>query len=75
MVVLLTLFIALITRLVSWYLFDTGIKQRILQAIKKLQTLRKANDFPKTHQGEIDVLEDELENICQNITQPESETA
>jgi CHASE3 domain sensor protein len=75
LVVLLTLFIALITRLVSWYLFDTGIKQRILQAVEKMRNLRKADDTVKKHKEEIDILEEEIENICRvinaNSTKPE----
>lgn len=67
LVIFLTIVIAFITRLLSWYLFDTGVKQRIEQAVEKLRGLRKAEDSPAGHKGEIDVLEDEIENICQII--------
>lgn len=71
-VVFLTLTIALITRLVSWYLFDTGISQRIWQTIDKIRELQQKEPFTKEHlskesRGEMDLLEEEVEELCQSL--------
>lgn len=73
--VFVTLAIALITRIVSWYLFDTGIKQRIQQAVIKLRERRNAEKVEEETKGEIDSLEEEVEILCRAITnESESET-
>lgn len=72
--VFVTLGIALITRIVSWYLFDTGIKQRIQKAVNRLRENRRIAEISDDEtRGEIDLLEEEIEILC-GATTPESES-
>lgn len=74
--VFITLGIALLTRIISWYLFDTGIKQRVQQAVNKLRQRRRAENLTEGNKGEIDLLEEEIEILCQTLTDlSESEKA
>lgn len=74
LVVFLTLAIALITRLLSWYLFDTGIRRRVRQIVDRLRKLR-GDDLPDETKGEIDSLEEEIEFVFQKLKKPtESES-
>lgn len=66
--VFITLAIALLTRIISWYLFDTGIKQRVQQVVSKLRKRRQAADLSEETRGEIDLLEEEIELLCRPLT-------
>jgi CHASE3 domain sensor protein len=55
------LFVALITRFVSWYLFKIGIHQRVGRMIKKLKSLRQEDDVEIDVAGEMETLEAEFD--------------
>ncbi len=57
----ITLFIALITRSLAWYLFNIGSHQRVGRMIKNLKELRKDDGYEIKNIGEMEVLEEEVE--------------
>lgn len=59
--VFITLSIALFTRLTSWFLFKTGIHNRVGRILKKLKELRKDDQYEIKSIGEMEVLEEEIE--------------
>ena len=74
-VIFIVLFIALVTRIAAWYLFDTGVKKRIRQSVGKLRELRKAENLQEETKIEIDALEEEVDIICHTVGKPtESES-
>lgn len=73
LLVFVTLGLALITRILSWYLFDTGIKKRIQNVVDVLREKRAAKIEGEETRGEIDLLEEEIALLCGTIT-PESES-
>lgn len=76
--VFVTLGIAMITRLVSWYLFDKGIKGKIQSIVEELREKRRAGDLGEQTQTEVEALEEEIRLLYLpngEITKSESETA
>jgi hypothetical protein len=61
--VFLTLVVGLGTRLVAWYLFNTGIIRRVNHLVKNMRSLRKGNPLPFSPSGKIDALGDLEEEI------------
>lgn len=75
--VFVTLGIAMITRLVSWYLFDKGIKGKIQAIVEDLREKRRAGDLSEQTKSEVEALEEEIRMLYMpgEINESESETA
>lgn len=76
--VFVTLGIAMITRLVSWYLFDKGIKGKIQSIVEDLREKRRAGDLSEQTVSEVEALEEEIRLLYMpagEINESESETA
>lgn len=58
--VFVTLGIAMITRLISWYLFDKGIKGKIQAIVEDLREKRRAGDLGEQTKTEVEALEEEI---------------
>ena len=71
--VFLTLIVALGTRLVAWYLFNTGVIRRIEHLVENTHSLREGNPLPSPPSGKPDALgelEKELGLMGKQLTAP-----
>lgn len=76
--VFVTLGIAMITRFVSWYLFDKGIKGKIQKIVEELREKRRAGNLSEQTKTEVEALEDEIRLLYMpngEINESESEKA
>lgn len=66
-VILVTLGLAVVTRVVSWYLFRTGVTRRVEQLVENARAMRRGEPLPHPPTDRVDALGDlerELAGAC-----------
>jgi CHASE3 domain sensor protein len=67
LIVFITVLLALMTRILAWYLFNIGINQSIARVIKKLKERREQVGDEIEEVGEMEALEAEVDYLLQKL--------